>query len=137
MTDFSEDVAALLGHEVARGPRTPERPAGAGVVEFFAGILPAGVEPPVDPLGHPCCRCSATADLEEQRGRPRPPIAQAERKVGENGRVYWLGTCARCTDLEFSMRWNLRRTQTKNEGEITALDRQLQRWRARGRRFFG
>lgn len=65
--------------------------------------------------------------------------APAERRVNpDTKRVYFLGTCSGCTDIEWSNRWKAKMAQARKDGEGNAmirLEREKAAWIAGGRRF--
>lgn len=161
MTDFADEIEALQRAVQKSELHTPEewsrmtaaiaeqverhrRAAIAGAPPLpplrrsLDWSLPEGVAPSTDPHGHPCCRCSRIADEEERRGRPRTHVAQAERSVNrDTGRVFWLATCTPCTDYEFTDRWNRRYGLATDDAAKERLERERQRWIARGRGYLG
>lgn len=124
--DFLQDLEALKVAGASAAERVPataeDRTKGLG--SFFDGILPKGVTPSVVPTNPECVHCKR---------------APAERRVNQaTQRVFFLGTCVACTDLEWSIRWKGRFEAARKEGEgrvMIRLEREKAAWISGGRRF--
>lgn len=119
----------LLGIAV-RAPNSDERVA----------QLKAALEGPTAPRSHPCARCSKLNSEARRRGEPETPVAECERLVKPDGRVYHAGTCAQCTDIEWSEKWTAHYAEALKASD-TATQRILTQaaidWQKRGRKFYG
>lgn len=143
--DFGDDMRELLGAADAARARSAQDPTIPSLGEALAHVLdgvqlPDGAEVDRRALGHPCERCRHLVEEAERRGLPVPPVAEAELRINpDTGRFYWLGTCASCTDVEFSKRWNARKKvalEGKDAGLIARIEREGARWVARGRKLY-
>lgn len=124
-----------------RSPAAPSSLAGAFDGDFWKGILPAGVK--VETYSgrkHLCGRCIRTADECARRGQPAHEVRECESWVDPQGHRCWAGTCAPCTDLEFSIRWKRRHAAANKENDLPALrelENQKRGWVQKGRAFLG
>jgi hypothetical protein len=73
-----------------------------------------------------------TCGRETDRGTCGQPC----RAYKANGRTYHEGLCEYHGDLEFSVRWQARYKAADEDARVR-LRREIERWTARGRKFYG
>jgi hypothetical protein len=107
--------------------------AGPALVHRDTGVVDVTKIPP---RMRSCCRCEKLSAQAEKAGELVPPVFDVE-VWGVDGRTYYAGLCAGCSDWEWSIRWNARFRKATTQDEKNLLDRERAARMARGRRYYG
>ena len=134
---FAEDMAEL-GVSPTPPPAPPE---GATLGDLVGLVIRAAASkgvvvkrPESSARSWPCGNCTRLAAMQPQR-----PIAQCEPIRREGRTVAFAWACSTCIDMEWSKRWRAAYAvaeQARDEATMGVLDKERERWKARGRKVY-